>query len=384
MQIKSPILILLVYGFVIPFFQVNGQGRCPEFEQFKQEYETGNIESTLLLLQKVERCLKNSNKKLSTDELIEFYKYKTFLYQDLKESAKAEENIQEFMRRVLRKNPDYSPKQNLPEKIKPYFQDLYNKHRYWPAYYLGFKAGVNFTQINATNVFSVDQTTGGNLPIYKNNMNLSIAAIVEIPILKRTTQLYFTPEIAYSRNSFQYQYTILDFAAINLTENQDWIELPLAFKYYFQRKGRGKKFINNKLQPFLEAGFSLNYLVNTGADISRQDLLPDGSSRPPIEQNNLDLSEQRKSLNYALIAGGGVKFKNFFRTGWDIFLEGRFNYGLANLVNQDSRASNSSLLYDFGYIDSDYRMNTFVISLGLLIPKYNPKKLDVEFGTSFD
>lgn len=363
------------------------QAQCPAFEQFKKSYEEGNLDDALNLMQQVEPCLKR--KDLSSQDMIEFYKYKTFLYQDLDQASKAEENIQLFMRKILRKNPDYSPKQNLPEQKKPDFYELYNRHRYWPTYYLGLKAGVNYTQINDSHAFSVDQSQGKNRSKYQNVYSIRLAASIELPILRRNTRLYFAPELAFSNNIYQFNDILLDYAKVKFRESQSWLQVPLLAKYYFQREDKRSKTVKNKFQPFVVGGISLDFLAKSSAIVSRQDILPNGNTREQAPETFGDLAQQRKRLNYSAVLGGGVKFKNFFHTGWDMYLEGRYNYGIPNLVKTGSRGANQNLVYDFGYIDNDFHLNSIVISLGFLMPNYNPKPvgisgkpLTIDFGNT--
>ncbi|MDX2302550.1 MAG: porin family protein [Microscillaceae bacterium] len=386
--------ILLIAFFWMASSSLSFGQDCVEFIQFKKTYEAGRLEEARTLIDKVQRCITANN--LSKQDLGEFYKYLTLLYLDLRLAEEADTAIQSFMRIILRKNPDYDPRDNLPERKNKVFHKLYHDHRYWPTYYLGGKIGINSTFINVSNVYSVDQTNAGNEAKYSTSLSYRGALALELPILKRDKRFYFAPELAFSINQYKFSDKLLDFAALELTETQTWLQTPLLLKYYFQREDKRDKplssaeisanefikNIKNSFQPFVEAGISLGYLLSTKADAARTDLLPNGNSRK-FESKSNNFGTQRKKLNYSLIVGGGFKLKNLFKTGWDFYLEGRYEYGLPNLVNKEKRGENENLLYNYGYIDSDFSVNSIVLSLGILIPHYTPKKLNLKTGYDF-
>lgn len=341
-------------------------------------------------------CIGSFNK----DDKIRAYKYLilgNLLRDNLSKSRKYMPN---FIKLVLRDNPDYSPLYASPEQESKEFIQLYNEFRHWPYFYYAFHGGLNWTYVVPTQSFRVGQTAASSDSTwdYQSQLGYQFGLGIEVPLRRKNARLgihwFLAPEINWLRHSYKYQENLLGFARIEFVENQDWIQLPVLLKYYFRREeaiSKNEKPILNKFQPFLTGGASIAYLISSRADISRTDELGGGrGNREPITPiptgRDIELNDQRKSFNYALILGGGFRLKNILSSGWDLSLESRFQFGLNSLVKADSRDLNQELLYDYGYIDDDFRINNFTISLKLLIPKYNPKQTKFSgkpYSTSF-
>ena len=54
----------------------------------------------------------------------------------------------------------------------------------------------------------------------------------------------------------------------------------------------------------------------------------------------------------------------------------RYYLGLTNLRNDKAPLdANNELLFRYGYIDNDFKINSIAISIGYIKPFYKPKKL---------
>jgi Neuraminidase (sialidase) len=73
-----------------------------------------------------------------------------------------------------------------------------------------------------------------------------------------------------------------------------------------------------------------------------------------------------------LIASAGIKVKDVIGRGY-IFFNIRYSYGLNNIVNSKNRYSNPVLMYNYLYIDNNYKINSFQYSIGYSYPLYKPK-----------
>jgi len=88
-----------------------------------------------------------------------------------------------------------------------------------------------------------------------------------------------------------------------------------------------------------------------------------------------DISETYRTMNYALVVTGGVKYKvgGVYLTG-DI----RYQYGLHNVADEDyryARTEVNEILHRNGFINNDFSINQIQFNLGLIIPYFKPKKL---------
>jgi hypothetical protein len=71
------------------------------------------------------------------------------------------------------------------------------------------------------------------------------------------------------------------------------------------------------------------------------------------------------------MAGIGSKF----RIGSDfLIVEARYNRFILNSVNIENRYSNRELLYKYGYVDNDFRMDNFSLTIGFEKSFYKPRK----------
>ena len=109
----------------------------------------------------------------------------------------------------------------------------------------------------------------------------------------------------------------------------------------------------------------------------------DGSQKED-EENGISLIEKRNALNVGFILGAGIKLKGA-ATGKGFFtLEARYNLGLTDIINGDTRNDanitvNSTLRNTYGYIDDAYTINQLTFSIGYLIPIYRPKILATKY-----
>jgi len=317
----------------------------------------------------------------------------TLIYIYVNDNEKARESMVKFMKSQLKNNPEYDPRnsRSTPESKVPEFLELYYELQALPIYYLGLRVGANFAQVETTTNFSIDQSNIAR-GSYQSQLGYEVALALEFPFGGQKRSFSLVTELVYRQQGYQFSDQILDFANITFTETQNQLSLPILLKYYFKRKGYkvdkespenpaeskvNKELIKNKIQPFLVLGGAVNYVMSAQTDLSRIDVLGDiagGGSRDPITGTyDLLAFEQREKLQYSLVAGGGFRFRNFLKSGSDVILEGRFNWGLTQQVIGENRGVNDDLIYKFGYIDSDFKLHNFSINISYMIPKYNPK-----------
>jgi len=69
------------------------------------------------------------------------------------------------------------------------------------------------------------------------------------------------------------------------------------------------------------------------------------------------------------VVGAKLKLGELYGT-----LDIRYQYGLNNVINPSSR-TNSEIAFDYQGQYNDYRMSNLMVNIGLLIPRFSPKKL---------
>ncbi|MEM7108769.1 MAG: porin family protein [Bacteroidota bacterium] len=276
----------------------------------------------------------------------------TYLFTDEPEKA------DQAMLDLLSFNPQYQ----INEASDPAeLINLYRSFRTWPIFHYGVKGGGNLTLVEVLNTFSVQNPVGMNGE-YELNPGFQIGVTVEIPINERWI---VNPEISISSHFTTYKNNFAQIDSINrfITQHdfqisQTNIMLPVTVQYKLPLK--------SKLNPYILAGGSASYALS--ANFNGQT----DTSNESFEGATIDLIPQREPLNFGAIVGAGIKIKagkNQFQA------ELRFNYGFRNQVDESERLGNQELIFDYGYVESDFRMHSLMLSVGYLLPKYNPKKL---------
>jgi hypothetical protein len=151
---------------------------------------------------------------------------------------------------------------------------------------------------------------------------------------------------------------MFNYTTLNLVESQTWMHLPVTVKYNF-----GKK----KFVPFVSAGISGDLFLNSSGNLTRTNGNDVDASGPSVKMGNL-----RNKFNYSGVFGVGARYKIGY--GYAL-LDVRYNLGLKNIVNINKRYSNTELIYYYGYIDSEFKLQNIMVSVGYLKSLYKPKKI---------
>ncbi|HWZ22299.1 MAG TPA: porin family protein [Cytophagaceae bacterium] len=327
--------------------ETSAQNDCPQvLKKARNTYEEGRISEISDIL---ESCLKDKT-GFNKEERIEAYKLLTLTWLYFNERTKAEECMYNF----LKLNPEYV----LNETVDPTeFINLYTNFRTSPVLIYGIKLGFNNQDINVIQNFSVDNSTV-NLGKYKSALGLQMGVNFEVPLHKN---LSLVTELNLVRKNHTYSDEILNFAKINFHEKQTLLEVPILIHLNFSTK----KFI-----PYLNFGGTFGCLINDKAIVSRKDRV--SGTQVEVSGPELKILTLRHKLLYSASLGVGFKLKNIIGNGY-IIVEARYNVGLRNSVNPRYRTSNSELIYNYLYLDNDFRMNSFVCSLGFALPSYRPR-----------
>jgi len=342
---KKRYLIGLLCGISLG---VQAQNDCAtKLKLALQTYEDGRISEIPALLN---TCLTIGFDKT---ERIEAYKLLTlaYLYSNELESAR------KSMKHFLKLYPDYQINKVIDP---PEFIDLYNSFRTNPVFQISIQAGANRSFVMETTRYTLDLIQDKK-SLYTGAVGFQVGAGMEFAVNKK---LFISPSVMFVRSKHSYKHEILDFSTLDLVETQNRIEIPILVKYYFSEK---------KTKPYLLAGGSANLTIGATVNAVRQDYVDEETQRQ-VSGPAIDISTQRNLFTYSVIGGGGVKFDNVLGRS-DFLVEARYHYGLANTTKTAQRASNLELVYDYGYIDSDFNMSYVSLSITYMMPYYKPKLL---------
>ncbi|TRZ45161.1 porin family protein [Robertkochia solimangrovi] len=153
---------------------------------------------------------------------------------------------------------------------------------------LGVKGGANFADITGDNTESIDMRT-----------SFHIGGVAELIM---SDSFSFQPEVIYSSQGGKQSYGDTD-----VTLKLDYINVPFMAKIY-PVKGLS-----------LEVGPQVGFLINDSVEFDGEDLSAE-----------YEISDDLREVDFGANFGLGYKFDNGF------FLNGRYNLGLANLIDDDS------------------------------------------------
>lgn len=342
-------ILLLTILFSLACLYSTAQTVCTQtLRQARTVYDEGRIHELPAL---IESCLKNG---FTDDEKTEAYRLLILSYLYLDEQEKADE----AMLSLLRHNHEF---QINPQADPAEFINLYNNFRTKPIFSYGVKGGGNISLVNVLSNYGVHDQSN-TMGEYKPAPGYIVGGMIEVIFKKNLT---LSGEIALAGYNLNYSNSFSNVDSINrfiesqdITETQAWLTVPVTVQYQFAQ---------GKFNPYVLLGGSFNYLVSSSFKGETQ------TSTENFEGATVDLIDQRNRINYSAIAGAGIKLK----VGKNHFIaEARFNYGILNQVREENRLNNQELIFDYGYVDDDFKLNSISISLGYLLPKYNPKKLN--------
>lgn len=360
-KLRIAIIISMLLGFEVSAQTPQTQVNCTQtLRSARGTYDQGRLHELPAL---VNGCLIKSedNGGFTEAERIEAYRMLTLSYIYLEEPDKADE----AMINLLHTNPFFQ----LNKEVDPIeFQNLYKKFRTNPVFRIGLKFGANISHINVTENHSMWAASVGE-GVYKSKVSVQFGALFEKDL---TDRFILNPEILYTSNAFTYTNDNPLFADdldekkgdLLHTISQSRAQLNVLVQYKLKRPVN----IADGFIPYIAIGPSASYLLASSFD---------GSTNVGEEKTGSEFSNKAnyKPVIYSVIGVAGVKLKV---GGFYISADARFQYGLVNIVNEGNRYrwnSENAELIEYGYVDNDFTLSQSMFNLGIIFPKFSPKKL---------
>lgn len=160
-----------------------------------------------------------------------------------------------------------------------------------------------------------------------------------------------------------------------LQDRLGWFNVPVTAIYNFK---------TGKVVPYAYGGVAINYLFSSKANPTLNDRFTSGSeSMTPSESPIVKYDYKRKTWNWSLVAGGGLRYK------WDlhyVFADVRYSLGMKNVMNyrgvvNDYTKEGAQLVASseptWRYASSDdfFKLNHLYFTIGYMHQLYNPRKL---------
>jgi hypothetical protein len=301
-------------------------------------------------------CLDNG---FSDQQKVEAYWLLTQTYLFLDDPISAEDSYL----KLLKKDPLYEVDEDLDPIDVVYLSKKFTTR---PKFVISGHFGVNTTLIDVIHPYSLSQNEGeadysGKIGI-QGGMGLEFVLTDNLSI---GTEL----NVVQRGYTFSKQLFVIDFQ--EFTETQTLLDVPLFVRYRFKA---GKFF------PYAYTGIGVHYLLNARGDVilydrfqaSGESLSEGNLSEFQVEGPALDLMDQRNSLTYSFVAGGGILIPvkyNFLK------VDLRLVQGMKNNVREDNHYGNDELIFRYAYIDDFKRLNNFMLTVGFVKPLYKPRKI---------
>ncbi len=211
---------------------------------------------------------------------------------------------------------------------------LYGGPNYSKANYVGVISGTRyivgkvklFDLSSGYTFYKIGYEIGVNVSLQKNLFELGTGIQLNITKLKS--------------NYFPFQQNFLE-----ILEIQKRAEIPIWLRYNLNK---------GDWAPFIDFGGSIGFII--GAEMKAKSTEPNGVS-PPIESTDINIEDQRNTTPIGLIIGIGVKRKV---SRGKLIARISYQYGITKIKSGPNR----ELIWRFGYIQPDYKINKILISIG--------------------
>ena len=333
-------LLTIVPVFLMTQSPAQEENCAFRLREAQQLYEAGRIEDIPGMLQPcIERGF-TQEERLTAFKLIILCQ----IYND--NQQKAHEDMLAFLKRY----PEYELSPTDPNE----FRIIFNQYRTRPILDFGAFAGIsrNHGMISQPwSPFNLNKVK----PRYTSDGFAFQAGLLLNFYASERIRIGLEP--MYAQSNFQLEYensSIEGFGTLDHYERQSYLYIPLSGTY---------EFVVKKFRPYLRLGGQLGILFdNTTSTTS-------GIYTGPDEEN----LENRNRLNYWVFGGGGLKYK--MNKGF-LFFDIRCNVGINNyLTSKGNRFTQENHNWIYMYQDSDFRLNSLLISVGYARSFYNPKRI---------
>ena len=314
----------------------------------KDLYEQGLIDEIPGLLAD---CMESG---FTRAQRIEAYKLIILAYLFDDDQFAAEKMMDEF----LRKFPEYEVMPNDPVE----FVYLLESYKTSSFYSVNLTFGPTFTNPVIQEQFSTQDVTNTE---YKNttgtgfHIGLGVSRNLFKSINGNIGFFYSTYNYSFLETT-RFQVSEEDFTETeNLAEERlTRIDIPLTVTYII---GKGN------LHYFARLGGSVGIVTNVDLSLSRSHSELDNS----ISNPDIDFSNYRRSMDYAIVIGGGFEYK--IPRGY-LVLDLRYKLGLSDITLSEKRHDDPLLYSRYFHLDDDFTLNNFTVAVGYHFSIYQSKK----------
>jgi hypothetical protein len=335
---------ILIWGNTLSVF---GQSCTQKLEEAMRAYYGGNLREVETLIDYT-ACAENLTKEQRVNALRIIVISNLFL----KEQEKAED----AMLKLLKVNPEYK----LTDVDLPEFEKLLSSFKRNPVFSLGLFGGLNHSGFVVTEQYSLGEIISP--PNYKSITGFQVG-ISGFYLINKNIWLHsslFAQKRSYLIEEKFREILGSDTLMIQSTEKQLHFQFPIAIRYVFGHW-------NKNYRPYIEGGAQFGYLMNAKSQLVVSNLT---TGQPPRVNFEYELNNNRNRINKQLFIGVGILKKR----GKNIVgIHAGYSIALESAVKAHSRFQYPELFSTFGYIDNEFKINSFLLSLTFNRIYYKPK-----------
>ncbi len=352
--------------FIIVQQEVRAQGStCAQTLRLaRSTYEQGRLHE---LPGQLESCLKTVEGGFTKQERVEAYRILTLAYIYLEEPAEADKT----MLLLLDTDHFYKPNSDVDPAE---FIALYNKFRNYPIFRLAGKVGLNFTFASVTGTNYVG-ANGAGRGSYAMKLGFQGGAAFEKEIFARSknqfvNRISIAPEVLFGTRSFQYSN---DGIFVNDETSEISQKIVSVYKQTLIEVNGMIQFKLKKGKPGDDRPWNSYACFGPGGSLlmNASNATESSSPKSTVTGPDVDTKSNYKPFFVSGIIGAGVKK----RVG-EIYVLGelRYQYFFTPPIDPAHR-TNAELTRDYGMTHNDFKQSSISLSVGVVWPKFKPKKL---------
>jgi hypothetical protein len=323
----------------------------------RNTYDQGRLHEIPQILQK---CLANG---FTETEKIEALKILVQTYIYLEEPTEADK----AMLTLLETDHFFIPNEQA-DPIE--FISLYKKFRTKPVWRVGVKFGALTSGVSVIKNHYVWEESRGKGK-YSSQVGIQFGGVFEKDLNDR---FVLAPEVMYQTANFTYTNdtplkkddqgkTITQ--QIQDVKKQTRIDLNILVQYKIGKLGD----ITDNFIPFVAVGPSIDFLSSAQSTLTTN--VTQLVTGPTLDKLNANY----QGVTFSAIGLAGAKLR---LGGLYITADLRLKFGIGNVVNAKNRfhwEGDTADLAQYGVVDNDFRLSQASFNVGIMIPKFSPKKL---------
>lgn len=354
-HLRWTILTLVLFAATVNFAQSGCLGRLENAEKL---FDQGNFNQSLAILEGLETESACEFNKIEKENIL------VMIVRNLIELDRVEE-LDPWYKKIYDNNKYFEPRTEILEED---FMLHLEGHSARPVWDFGVGLGVRMTFVERIKTYSIYEELDYLNSFYEGEFKPSFGLSVGYMPWKnhRFVMSGNFHQMGHKRVFFGYTEDYL------VEFGEDIKSLSLGFQYNYQFN------LSNKIIVSPYVGYELNYftkfenslLLTVPVYESNQvieDGLPIKTGVTTIVKNEMDRTLTRIPFDHFISGGLDISYRV---RRLSLFVNASFQYGFSNIVDPTQRYQDKELVYEYYYLDEDYKLHFMTLQAGV---RYNLK-----------